>query len=220
DDALSYISGATPEEFDEEPSWRAMLRTGPRMLKMLEERTPLRFRLTREPDLFPAVKGFRAEGRMLSPLPLSRLSAGRYAFTIRGSTLPELYTYHDVIETDLYHSPFSTTLSLLPRLLPRALTLSVGKGVALMAGLVRGCVDAGCTFVRSAEATELICEDDEIKGAVVRWRGGEPRARARLGTLIATGGFEWNASMIERYMPGPMEFFGGPRSLTGDGHLM
>src|SRR5690606_20088595 len=55
EDALRYIAGATPEGWDETPSWQAMLQAGPEMLRFLELRTPLRFRLTKEPDLFAAV---------------------------------------------------------------------------------------------------------------------------------------------------------------------
>jgi len=220
DDALRYIAGATPQGWDETPSWRAMLEAGPPMLELIEARTPLRFRLTREPDPFPAVPGSRPRGRMLSPMPLSRLAAGRYAFSIRGSTLPEPFTYHEVLETDLYHKPVSTTLRLLPRLTGRMLTLTAGKGVALMTGLVRGCVDAGCRIVREARGMELLLDGGRVTGARIEWRGRRYEPRARHGVLIATGGFEWNPGMMAEYLPGPVGFLGGPRSLTGDGHLM
>lgn len=220
DDALRYIVGATPEDWDETPSWQAMLSAGPSMLEFIEAHTPLRFRLTNEPDPFPAVPGSRPKGRMLSPLPLSRLAAGRLAFCIRGSTLPEPFTYHDVLETDLYHRPLATTFQLLPRLTKRVLTLSAGKGVALITGLVRGCVDAGCRIVRKARGIELLLDGGRVAGARVEWQGREYEARARHGVLIATGGFEWNAQMMSQHIPGPIGFLGGPRSLTGDGHRM
>ncbi|NYT61526.1 FAD-binding protein [Alcaligenaceae bacterium] len=220
DDALRYIAGATPEGWDETPSWKAMLAAGPPMLELIETHTPLRFRLTNEPDPFPAVPGSRPKGRMLSPLPLSRLAAGRFAFRVRGSTLPEPFTYHEVLETDLYHRPLSTTFKLLPRLIKRTLTLSAGKGVALMTGLVRGCVDAGCQIVRQARSTELLLEHGRVTGAKIEWRGRSYEAKATHGVLIATGGFEWNPEMMDQYLPGPLAFLGGPRSLTGDGQLM
>lgn len=220
DDALRYISGATPENWDETPAWRAMLAAGPAMLQLLEAKTPLRFRLTGEPDSFAEVPGSRPRGRMLSPLPLSRFAAGSLAFAIRGSTLPETFTYHEVLETDLYHRPLATTLNLLPRLALRLPTLTAGKGVALMTGLVRGCRDAGCTFVRKARATDLRLDNGRVTGALVDWRGRQRQARARHGVLVATGSFEWNAELVARYLPGPTEFRGGPRALTGDGQLM
>jgi len=220
EDALRYVAGASPAGWDETPSWRAMLAAGPAMLECIEAHTRLRFRLTGEPDLFMDAPGARAKGRMLSPLPLSRLTAGRYAFAIRGSTLPEPYTYHEVLETDLYHRPVSTTLRLLPRLAARVLTLSAGKGVALMTGLTRGCVDAGCRILLNARGTDLLLAGDRVTGARIHWRGRWHEARARRGVLIATGGFEWNPDMTARYLPGPLGFFGGPRSLTGDGQLM
>jgi hypothetical protein len=79
---------------------------------------------------------------MLSPLPLSRWRAGRFAFRIRRSTIPEIFTYHEAVTTDLYHQPYRTALALWPRLLWRLLTNTRGKGTALVTGLLRGCLDA------------------------------------------------------------------------------
>lgn len=219
DDALRYIEAASPDHIREPAQWRAMVEAGPAMLRLIEERTPLRFRLTGEPDPYADCPGARARGRMVSPLPLSRLRAGRFAFRVRGSTLPEIFTYHEVLETDLYHRPVSTTLSLLPRLIPRALTLSAGKGTALIVGLVRGCLDLGCHIQVKAGAESLIVEDGQVRGAMIRCRGTSRPLRAG-ATLIATGGFEWNAEMMARHFPGAMQFLGTPRGNEGDGQRM
>ncbi len=220
EDAIGYIASVSPDHIREPEQWRNMVLAGPPMLRMIEERTPLRFRLTGEPDPYAAHPGARAVGRMVSPRPISRLAARHLAFRVRGSTLPEVFTYHEVLETDLYHKPVSTTMKLLPRLLPRLLTLSAGKGTALMIGLVRGCLDHGCRFELNARGVELIEEGGRVTGAIIDGPAGRRPVRAARATLIATGGFEWNADMMARHLPGPLQFFGPPRGNAGDGHRM
>lgn len=220
EDALAYVAAVAPEGWRDDARWRSFLEAGPGMLRMLEEKSPLRFRLTGEPDPYPDLPGSRPAGRMLSPLPISRFKAGKYALRVRGSTLPEIFTYHEVLETDLYHKPVSTTLRLLPRLIGRALSLSAGKGTALMLGLVRGCLDHGCRFELDARATRLVMDEGRVGGATVTTPSGEKTFRARRGTVIATGGFEWNADMMRRHFPGPLQFFGSSSGNEGDGHRM
>ncbi|MGO4832127.1 FAD-dependent oxidoreductase, partial [Rhizobiaceae sp. 2RAB30] len=158
-EALDYIAAISPEGWDDWPLWKSLVDAAPAMLMSIEKHSPLRFRLTREPDPYPAVKGSRPRGRMVSPMPVSRWTAKQYAFKVRGSTLPELFTYHEVLDTDLYHKPIRTSLSLLPRLIWRFLTSSAGKGTALMLGLVRGCLDHGVDFELKARGVELTTLD-------------------------------------------------------------
>lgn len=220
DEAISYIKAALPENGNRSAQWRAMLEAGPSMLRLLEQYTPLRFRLTEEPDPYIDLPGAKLSGRMMSVLPISRFAAKRNALRIRGSTLPEIFTYHEVLETDLYHRPISTVLRLLPRLAGRALRLGAGKGTALMIGLVRGCMDAGCKLENKARAVELIIENERVCGAVVEKNGRKHNVRARVGTLIATGGFEWNEAMMEEHFGSPRQFVGPPAGNTGDGQKL
>ncbi len=220
DEAMTYVAAAAPEGWNRKSQWRALLEAGPRMLRMLEKNTPLRFRLTAEPDPYPALPGAKPAGRMMSVLPLSRLAAGRNALRVRGSTLPEIFTYHEVLETDLYHSPVSTVLRLLPRLIGRAVTLRAGKGTAMMVGLVRGCMDAGCRLENNARAIELTQEGGRVCGAVIEKAGRRHNVRARIGTLIATGGFEWDEAMMAEHFGAPRQFIGPSAGNTGDGQKM
>lgn len=220
EDAFCYVQAVAPEGWSYPEHWRALLQAGPDMLRLLERKTPLHFRLTGEPDPYADIAGSRSKGRMMSVLPISRLVARRDAFRVRGSTLPEIFTYHEVLETDLYHKPVRTALELLPRLLPRLLTLTAGKGTALMLGLVRGCQDAGVRLETRAKGVELLIENGRAIGAVIERKGRRETVRARLGTVIATGGFEWNEEMTRQYLVGPVQFRGSPRGNTGDGQRM
>lgn len=222
DEALSYALAVAPKGWAHRaPQIKAMLEAGPKMLRLLQEATPLRLRLTHEPDPYLSVAGSRARGRMMSVLPISRLAAGRDAFRVRGSTLPEVFTYHEVLETDLYHKPLSTTLRLLPRLVGRALRLQAGKGTALMIGLTRGCKDAGCQITTRARAVRLLSDAaGHVTGAEIAHRGRSHQITARHGVILATGGFEWDADMMRAHLGDPLQFIGPPASNTGDGQKM
>ncbi|MGG5886624.1 FAD-dependent oxidoreductase [Falsiroseomonas sp. HC035] len=223
EEALAYIRAAAPEGWaaTEDALWQRLVTAAPAMLRFLEAHSPLRFRLTPEGDPLRHLPGAKPRGRMLSPLPLSRFRAGRFAFRIRQSTIPEIFTYHEAVETDLYHHPYRTALRLLPRLALRLLTNSRGKGTALITGLLRGCLNAGVRIELSARAVALLTDDTgAVIGAVVERNGLRTKLLARHGVVIATGGFEWDAALRARHFPGPVDYLGSPEGNTGDGHRM
>ncbi len=223
EEALAYIRAAAPEGWaeTEDALWQRLVEASPRMLRFLEENSPLRFALTPEPDPLRDLPGAKPRGRMLSPLPLSRWKAGRFAFRIRKSTIPELFTYHEAVETDLYHHPFRTAWQLWPRLLWRILTNTRGKGTALVTGLLRGCLDAGVRVELEARAVELTRDETgAITGAIVEQRGVRHTITARRGVVIATGGFEWDRALLTQHFPGAIDYLGSPPGNTGDGHRM
>lgn len=223
EEALTYIRAAAPDGWaeTEAPLWEAFVRAAPEMLKFVEARTPLRFALTPEPDPLRTLPGAKMKGRMMSPRALSRWRAGRYAFRIRRSTIPEIFTYHEAVTTDIYHKPYSTALSLAPRLLWRWLVNARGKGTALVTGLLRGCLDAGVRFELSARAVELTQDTTgAVTGAIVERGGARETWSASTGVVIATGGFEWDAELLAQHFPGPVDYRGSPTAHEGDGQRM
>jgi 3-oxosteroid 1-dehydrogenase len=224
EEAITYIRAASPPDWraEEDDLWVAFAETAPRMLQFLEEHTPLRFKLTGEPDVMAERAGGKIRGRMLSPLPLRKHMLGIFADKIRPSTLPHLFTYHELYEGDLYHHPLRAALKFGPRLLWRLVINSRGQGSALIAGLLKGCLDKGCCIETGARVVELLMESDGSRvSGVVAEAGTERRAyQARCGVVIATGGFEWNNAMLGRYFPGPIDWLGSPRCNEGDGQRL
>ena len=187
-EALDYLRAASPEGWQaEDPLWQSFVEAAPRMLAFLEAHTPLRFALTTEADPMAERRGGKKLGRMVSPRPLSRRLLGRLSARLRPSTLPHLFTYHEMIGFDVYHHPFRAALKLAPQLLHRLLTGSRGQGSALMTGLLKGCLDAGCRIETGAPVTELILDERNgaVAGVVVELAGrsaphrGKARHRAR-----------------------------------------
>jgi succinate dehydrogenase/fumarate reductase flavoprotein subunit len=94
------------------------------------------------------------------------------------------------------------------------------KGGGLIAPLFKALLDRGVEVRTATPATRLvISEDGAVVGLVAEGAGGERRIGARKGVVLACGGFEWNAEMVQTYIGyevKPMT----PWSNTGDGHLM
>lgn len=219
EDALEYLRTTAPQGWaeTEDELWRGLAMHSAAMLAFVEQHTPLQFALTIESDVYVERPGGKARGRMVSPKPLRRRVAGPYARHLRGSTLPHIFTYQETTQNDLYRKPVQTVLKLAPRLAERLMTGARAKGTALIAGLLKGCLDYGCRIEMQARAVKLITDETHaVVGLVAEQRGRTREFMARRGVLIATGGFEWNSNLAGAHFPGPRGVPGSPRSNEGD----
>lgn len=219
EEALAYLRSAAPDGWAarEEPLWRAFVQHAPHMLRFVETHTPLRYEMTSEPDPFAEHPGGKLRGRMVSPRALRRGMVGKYAKALRRSTLPHLFTYREMLETNPFHAPGRAVLRLLPMLAWRWLTGGVGQGAALVTGLLKGCLDNGCEVRLNAPVQRLVTDaEGGVRGVAL----ADGTIVARRGVLLATGGFEWDAALRAAHFPGPFDRNGSPRSNTGDGQRM
>ncbi len=223
EEVLTYMQAASREGWAEAeaPLWRAFVANAAPMLAFVERSTPLRYELIAEPDPQAECPGGKTIGRMVSPQPLRRRVVGKYAGRIRRSTLPHIFSYREMVGYDPYHAPVLTGLRLLPRLLWRWLTDAAGQGNALITGLLKGCLDAGCRIELSMRVCEL---EQDPSGRVVGVRaerdGASLRFACRRGVVLATGGFEWDQAMRDAHFPGTFDRYGSPSTNEGDGHRM
>ncbi|HVZ02070.1 MAG TPA: FAD-dependent oxidoreductase [Dongiaceae bacterium] len=221
-EALTYLRATAPAGWreTEDELWQAFVENAPQMLDFVEENSPLRFALTYEADPLADHQGGKSGGRTLSPKPISRRVIGRYARKLRRSTLPHIFTYQE-LSHDIQRRFVSTVIRMAPTLIRRWLTDTCGQGNALMTGLLKGCIDAGCRLETGARVVRLLTDDvGAVTGAAFDQGGRSKRVRARRGLLLATGGFEWDAELFARHFPGPVDFIGSPRTNEGDGQRM
>lgn len=92
-----------------------------------------------------------------------------------------------------------------------------GFGQAMVARLLKACLDAGIEPMLGVETKRLIRDDGRIVG-IEADRDGQPLTlRARHGVVIATGGFEWDEDKRQAFLRGPMDAPASPPTARGEG---
>ena len=90
------------------------------------------------------------------------------------------------------------------------------RGLALVGGLMEGCVEHGVSFVAETRGQSLVISE----GRVVGIRAAQGEYRARLGVILASGGFEWNRDLWDAFMAVPWDGPATPPVNEGDGLIM
>lgn len=212
-DALAYLQAQSLGVMDDELV-ETFVRTGPVMLDFVESHSDLRFAVAEGfPDYKPELPGGRpGGGRSLAAAPFD---------------LKQLGVWHDRITS--FPADFSNVgidaetrariFAAAPEGIDPDAELCVA-GTALIAGLLKGLLEAGVTPHTGARAIELLAEDGRIAGVRIAVDGREIRVRARRGVILGTGGFEWDTGLVEAFLRGPMRGAVSPPNNTGDGLRM
>lgn len=219
---MDYIRAVSPDGWHnvEEPLWAAFVDYVPEMLSFLESRSPLRFTPNNEPDPYAEETGGLERGRNVTadPLPLGILDD--WSDRVRKVTSNVWLTYDEVVGTFFFANPKKWALRYTPRLFWRSLRKIRTRGNALSIGLLKGCLDAGIEIWTESPAVRLVTTDEKVTGIEVDQNGKTISVSAPKGTILASGGFEWNPEMMATYFPGPVEWTASPSTNTGDGQRM
>jgi len=222
---LTYVAGEdTPESLR-----NAFLEHGPAMLDLVLANTPLKLEwVPNYSDYYPEAPGGNASGRSVEPGLMDAKVIGPEIAQLRPPYLPApagitvtQANYRWMSLGTSHPRAITTTARVTARMIVTKLRkrtlLSMGQ--ALAAALRAGLTKAGVPVWLNTAMTGLQIEDGRVVGVHVL-RDGEPAAvRARRGVLLATGGFERNAEMRERYQRAPIgiDWTVGSPGNTGDG---
>ncbi len=208
---------------------QALLEHGPAMLQLVRTHTPVDFAwVPGYADYYPEAPGGLACGRTIEPVPFDGRVLGNDLARLNPPYVPApdgvTITAADYRWLSLgtrHPRAIWTTAKVAGRMartkLLRQRTLSLGQ--ALAAGLRAGLAQAGVPVWLNTTMTGLVLSDGRVTGLQVV-RDGEPlELRARRGVLLATGGFERNAQMREKYQRPPIgaDWTVGSAGNTGDG---
>ena len=210
EDAMDYLRAQSLGFMDDELV-ETFVRTGAEMLDFVEAHSDLQFEVAEGfPDYKPELPGGRPSGgRSLNakPFDMSRLGEWRDRITsfpadfsnvgIDAETRARIHASVDNESGDYCVA-----------------------GTALIAGLLKGLLDVGVKPRTSARAVELIADPLGITGVRITHEGKHFRVRAKRGVVLATGGFEWDAKLVEAFLRGPMRGAVSPPNNTGDGLRM
>ena len=94
-------------------------------------------------------------------------------------------------------------------------------GTALIAGLLKGLLDAGVTpQVRTRGPRNSLSTPEKSPECGSPGPGQSISVRARRGVILGTGGFEWDPVLVQAFLRGPMHGAVSPPNNTGDGLRM
>ncbi|OBY28999.1 FAD-dependent oxidoreductase, partial [Mycolicibacter kumamotonensis] len=206
--AMDYLRAQSFGAMDDELV-STFVRTGQEMVDFVEKHSDVRFEIASGfPDYKPELPGGRPSGgRSLSPLPydISRLGTWQDRIT----EFPADYSNvgFDAETRARLHADIGDPVG----------NLCVA-GTALIAGLLKGVLAAGVTPATGCRGVELIADagDGRIAGVRVDANGTSRRVRARRGVILANGGFEWDTTLVEAFLRGPMRGAVSPPNNTGD----
>lgn len=205
--ALDYLRAQSFGAMDDELV-TTFVRTGQQMIDFVEAHSDVRFEIAPGfPDYRPELPGGRpAGGRSLSPLPYDTTRIGPWRDRITAFPADYSNVGFDAETRARLHADIS----------PAAGEVCVA-GTALIAGLLKGLLDLGVAPATGCRGVELIADDSRgITGVRVQGADGCARVRARRGVILANGGFEWDAALVEAFLRGPMRGAVSPPNNTGD----
>lgn len=209
-DALQYLRAQSLGSMDDELV-ETFVRTGPAMLDFIEAHSGLQFEIaTGFPDYRPELPGGQPTGgRSLSAAPFDLAQLGEWATQITSFPADWSNVGFDAETRARLHAATDE----------RTGHLCVA-GTALIAGLLKGLLDAGVTPHTNARAEELITDGPEVTGVRVALPERTIGVRARRGVILGTGGFEWDPALTQAFLRGPMHGAVSPPNNTGDGLRM
>ena len=207
-------AGRTPAELLER-----YVDDGPGIVADLEKRTPLRLKAMSWPDYHPEMAGAKATGRMLEP---ELFDTGRLGVWAQHLRRPPVLGLPLTLQ--------EATVEWRPTYHPGAVRCRRGgaAGGQPSGGLwpgpdrraARGLPGAGDRAdVGDPGVRDRHGRRDSVVGLVAEHAGRRSEIAAG-AVVLATGGYEWNADLRTRFLPGPLTHPHSPPANQGDGLLM
>ena len=170
------------------------------------------------PDYYyPAVKGSAAEGRYVEVKPFKADRLGPLADQVLTSPYGDGYSFTTSNELVRMHHGGEHVGACLERHL-KAGERCAGAGLA--AAQILAAKERGVEMRASTEVIELIIEDGAVVGVIARNSSGTRRIRARLGVVLATGGYDWKADYVRSFDALPEAGSMAPPTVSGDHIVM
>jgi 3-oxosteroid 1-dehydrogenase len=229
DEARKYLLGIIGDRVPEERI-DTFLSAGPEMLAFLEEKTRhVRYRrVDGYPDYHPEDPGGKPGGRSIEPEPIDSMLLGDDMGKMTpGALRPPGGLW--ILTPELRHLALAartwkgrqTALKIAVRTMYHRLRgrRMMSCGSAGVARLRLAAKEAGVALSLETALRRLISLDGSIVGVEAERDGRAVRIGARQGVILASGGFERNTEMRERYQQGPVDgrWTMGARGNVGEG---
>lgn len=229
--AESYLRATTGGYFDSSMV-KAYVESASQAIDYLQKNTQLRFAAAMLPDFFDA-EGSHS-GRALLTEPYDGKALGTYLSKLRKPL--SCFTAFGAMQVDLREVPrLLGAFKSIPNFMYTARRVGVflvdllryGKGArlangnALIGRLLRSALDAGVVLRTDTAVVRVIKENERVSGVVAKQGGEEQALNARLGVVLAGGGFGSNVTMMQEHVPQPSSHISvQPEGNTGDGLML
>ncbi|HLN76384.1 MAG TPA: 3-oxosteroid 1-dehydrogenase [Nocardioidaceae bacterium] len=228
DEAKTYLDSIVGDVVPEARR-SAFLERGPETLEFVRDHSAADFMwVPGYSDYYPEAPGGRAVGRSVEPRPVNGKIIGDelarlhppYAKAPAGMVVTQADYRWMSLAMRTVKGPVTTLRIVLGRMLNLLLRRPMyAMGAALVIGLRKGLLDAGVPVWYDSELTELLLESGRVTGLRLRRDGQPVTVHARHGVVLASGGFEKNLEMREKYQRSPIttDWTTGAESNTGGG---
>jgi succinate dehydrogenase/fumarate reductase flavoprotein subunit len=211
EEAMAYLLAQSNGTIDEERV-EAYVRGAEPTIEFIEEHSAVRFTVAAGfPDYRPELPGGRPQGgRSFNPSPKDFGELGEWADRVTG------------FPKDWSNVGFDAETR--ARMWGDA-GFDPGKdirvcGQALVGGLLQALLDLGVEPQTESRGVELLTDGERIAGVVLERPEGTVEVEAKLGVVLATGGFEWDHELVKAFLRGPMNGPISPPNNVGDGLRM
>ena len=221
--------------FYDELAVQTFIENGPKMVDFFERETDMKFIPTLYPDYHPNVAGGADIGRSIlaQPYDIRGLGKDMSRLKLPLKTITFMGMMFNSSNADLKHF-FRATKSLtsflyvakrlvnhVKELVLYQRAVHVTSGNALAARLAKSALDVGIPILTSSPAQKILMDNDCVVGVQVGGEGGGRSIHARIGVVLACGGFPHDVKRIAQAYPhlqrGGEHLSPTPTSNTGDG---
>jgi len=230
----TYMQQETGAFYDQQ-AVQTFIDNGAKMVDFFERETEMQFMPTLYPDYHPNVAGGVDIGRSIlaKPYDIRGLGQDMKRLKLPLKTITFMGMMFNSSNADLKHF-FRATKSLtsffyvakrlmnhMKELVLYQRAVQVTSGNALAARLAKSALDLGIPILTSTPAQKMLFENERVTGVQTGGEGAGRNIHARIGVVLACGGFPHDVQRIAQAYPhlksGGVHLSPTPQSNTGDG---